>query len=184
MVESIDEFFADDRLTDDSNLRDSAQYIHKCLEHKATVQETAQRIMASVSAVSLSEVLQECIVRAAEQLPETQNDLAELVMQLRSQQQHKSEKDGAEFDHTLVMTFGERWARYGDPDPQEAFKEEARADWTNLNHFAVLLFSAGIKALASFGGETLKMTLKRGSWRVNNWNGSQSEFYICSCNND
>jgi hypothetical protein len=176
MAESIDEFFADDRFTD-SDLRDSAQHVRKCLERKATAQETAQSLAASVSAVSLSEILDECIVLAAEQLPETHDDLAELVVQLKSQQQHKSENDGAKFDHSLVMTLGERWARYGDPDPQDAWKEQARAEWTNLNHFAALLFSAGIKTLASFGGQTLKMTLKRGSWRVN-WKGPESELFL------
>lgn len=75
------------------------------------------------------------------------------------------------------MTLGERWARYGDPDPQDAWKEQARAEWTNLNHFAALLFSAGIKTLAFFGGQSLKMTLKRGSWRVN-WNGPESELFL------
>jgi hypothetical protein len=176
MAESIDEFFADDKLTD-SNLRDSAQHIHKYLERKATAQGTAQSIAASMSAVSLSEVLDEFIVHAAEQLPATHNDLAELVMQLRSLQQYKSENDGTKFDHSLVMTLGERWARYGDPDPQDAWKEQARAEWTNLNHFAALLFSAGIKRLASFGGQTLKMTLKRGLWRVS-WKGLESESYL------
>ncbi|KAF2875938.1 hypothetical protein BDV95DRAFT_285880 [Massariosphaeria phaeospora] len=172
MAESIDEFFADDRLTD-SNLRDSVLHIHKYLERKATAQETVQSITASLSAISLSEVLDECIVRAAEQLPETHNDLVELVVQLRSQQQHKSENDGAEFDHSLVMALGERWVCYGDPDPQNAWKEEARAEWTNLNYFAALLFSAGIKRLASFGGRSLQMTLKRRSWGVN-WGGLEN----------
>lgn len=173
MAESIEEFFADDRLTD-SNLRDSAVCIRKCLERKATTQETAQSILATVSAVSLSEVLDECIIRAAEQLPESHNVLVELVIQLRSQQQHMSEEDDTKFDHFLIMSFGERWARYGDPDPQNAWKEQARAEWINLNHFVALLFSAGVNTLSTFGEQTLKMTLKRGSWRVN-WTGQESE---------
>lgn len=173
MAESIDEFFVDDKLTD-SNLRDSAERVHKYLERKVTAQETAQSITTIVGAVPLSEVLNECILCAAEQLPDTHNDLAELVVQLRSQQQHKSDNDVAKFDDFLVMSLGERWAQYGDPDPQDAWKEQARAEWANLNHFTALLFSAGIKRLTTFGEQTLKMTLKRGSWRVN-WKDSNSE---------
>lgn len=173
MAQSIDEFFADDRLTD-SNLRSSAERIHGFLEHKVTAQETAQTITGIVSVALLSEILDECIIRAAEHLPETHNDLVELVMQFRSQQQYKSEDGLGKFDDSLVMSLGERWAGYGDPDPQEAWKKEVRVEWANLNHFAALLFSAGIKKLASFGVQTLKMTLKRGSWRVN-WTGSDSE---------
>lgn len=173
MAESIEEFFADDRLTD-SNLRHSATCIREFLESRTTEQETAQRILATVSTASLDEVLDECIVRAAEELPETHDVLAELVIQLRSQLQHMSEEEIAEFDRCLVMSFGERWARYGDPDPQDAWKEQARAEWANLNRFVALLFAAGVKRLSAFGEQSLRMTLKRGAWRVN-WTGQESE---------
>lgn len=173
MAESIEEFFADDRLTD-SNLRHSAVCIRECLEGKATTQGTAQSMLATVSTASLDEVLDECIVRAAEELPKTHDVLAELVIQLRSQQQRMSEEEVAGFDRSLVMSFGERWARYGDPDPQDAWKEEARAEWANLNRFVALLFAAGVKGLSAFGEQTLRMTLKRGAWRVN-WAGQESE---------
>ncbi|PVH96886.1 hypothetical protein DM02DRAFT_658815 [Periconia macrospinosa] len=172
MAESIEEFFADDRLTD-SNLRNSAVCLRKCLEGKTTTQDTAQSIMDTAKAVSLSEVLDECIIRAAEQLPESHYVLTELVIQLRSQHQHISEEVVTKFDHYLIMSFGERWARYGDPDPQDAWKEQARTEWINLNHFVALLFSAGVNTLSNFGEQSLKMTLKRGSWRVN-WTGQEN----------
>jgi hypothetical protein len=70
MAESIEEFFTDDRLTD-NNLRDSAVYVQSYLERKASIQSTIQSIIATVRSASLSELLDECIVRAAEQLPET-----------------------------------------------------------------------------------------------------------------
>jgi hypothetical protein len=173
MAESIEEFFTDDRLTD-NNLRDSAVYVQSYLERKASIQSTIQSIIATVSSASLSDILDECIVRAAEQLPETHAALVELVMQLRSQQQHSSDQCATGLDNALVISLGQRWTHYGDPNPQDAWKEQARAEWTNLNHFTALLFSAGIARLSSFGKQTLQMTLKRGSWRVN-WEGQEGK---------
>ncbi|KAJ8115497.1 hypothetical protein OPT61_g2864 [Boeremia exigua] len=173
MAESIEEFFTDDRLTN-NNLRDSAVYIQSYLKRKASIQSTIQSIIATVSNASLSELLDECIVRAAEQLPETHAALVELVMQLRSQQQqHSSDQCATDLDNALVISLGQRWTDYGDPNPQDAWKEQARAEWTNLNHFSALLFLAGIERLSSFGKQTLQMTLKRGSWRVN-WEGQEN----------
>lgn len=174
MAESIEEFFTDDRLTD-NNLRDSAICIRSYLERKASIQSTIQSIVATISSASLSEILDECIVPAAEQLSETHAALVELVMQLRSQQQHHSTDQCATgIDNALVISLGQRWTHYGDPNPQDAWKEQARAEWTNLNHFTALLFSAGVQGLSSLGKQTLLMTLKRGSWRVN-WDVQESE---------
>ena len=179
MAESIEEFFTYDRLTD-TNLRECATLVHIFLQGKTTASETAQSLTAIFdapnSAVMLSDVLDECIVCAAEQLQETHDALIELLMELQTQQQRKSEDDLAKFRSSLIMCFGERWARYGDPDPDNAWKEQARLEWTSLNHFAAVLYSAGNQSLASFGEQTLTMTLRKESWRVN-WNGPESKFW-------
>ena len=182
MAESIAEFFNDDRLTG-TNLRESAKLIHVYLQDNATASETAQSLMAIFGhpepTATLSEVLEECIVQAAEQLSEPHHVLVSLVMELKAQQQQEGQDDLAIFENSLVMSFGERWSRYGDPDPNGAWKEEERLQWTNLNHFAALLYAGGIDRLMSFGERTLTMTLRKGGWRVN-WNDHESKMSYTS----
>lgn len=177
MAESAEEFFTDDRLAD-SNLHDSASLIQTFLAEDATASETARNLTASFhapAAANASEVLEECIVGAAEQLWDTHDALVKLVCELRSQQQQRTgENDLSEFDQSLAYSLGERWLRYGDPDPASSWRDQARLEWTNLNHFAALLYMSGVQQLSSFGEKTLEFTMKRGGWRIN-WEGPDSK---------
>ncbi len=180
MAESIEEFYTYDTLTN-TNLRESAELIHEFLKGNATLSDTAQSLTAIFdapdAAPTAADVLDLCIVCAAEQLSETHNALVELTMELRARQQQRREEHLSKFDNSLVMSFGERWLRYGDPDPDEAMKEEERLEWTNLNRFVALLYSAGIQRLAICGERTLTITLQRGGWRVN-WKGPESKNWL------
>lgn len=175
MAESIEEFFTDSKLTG-TNLREAAASIHALLTGDAAASATAECLTEGFNApgpvtASLSEVLEECIAGAAEQLSETHEGLVQLTLELRARQEEKSGGNLSDFDNGLVMTFGERWARYGDPDPSIIWRDQARLEWTNVNHFVALLYSAGVKRLSSFGELTLQRSLRRGGWRIN-WNGS------------
>jgi hypothetical protein len=176
MAESIEEFFTDDKLTE-SNVRQAAAAIHALLTGDATASATAQLLTEGFDApgpatASLSEVLEECIAEAAEQLLETHEALVQLTLELRARQQQKGEANLSEFDHGLVMTLGVRWARYGDPT-LSTWRDQERLEWTNLNRFAALLYSAGLQRLSTFGERILEMSLRRGGWRVN-WSGPES----------
>lgn len=176
MAESVEEFFTDDKFTD-SDLHDTAALIHACLAGDATVPEMAHKLTASFdepTAATASEVLEECIVAAAEQLWETHDALAGLVCELRTRQQQESEDNLLRFDQSLAYSLGERWLRYGDPDPASGWCDQARLEWTNLNHFAALLYAAGVQRMACFGQQTLEFTLKRSGWRIN-WQGPDSK---------
>ena len=78
MTESIEEFFNYDRLMD-TNLNDGAALIKSSLEGNTTAVETAQSLTGKSSitsaAVMSGELLDECVIKAAEQLQYTQNAL-------------------------------------------------------------------------------------------------------------
>jgi hypothetical protein len=172
MAESLDEFFSEDVLTE-SDVRDEAVLIHDYLAGNVTVQTVAQRLVQSLQArnaplrdghYDLSEILESVIVSVAEQLPETHNALVTLLGTLKQQ------RETSNFDTELAFALNERWLRYGDPDQSLNVRDEVRNEWTNLNHFAALIYKANLQDLSSFAVQTLWMALRRRGWRVN-WDG-------------
>jgi hypothetical protein len=172
MAESLNEFFSEDVLTD-SDVRDEAVVIHGYLAGNITVQSVAQRLFQSLQVrnapsrngqYDLSEILESVIVSVAEQLPETHDQLVALLGALKRQ------SETSNFESDLAFALNERWLRYGDPGQSLNVRDEVRNEWTNLNHFAALVYKANLQDLSSFAVQTLWMALRRRGWRVN-WDG-------------
>jgi hypothetical protein len=178
MAESLDEFFSEDNLID-SSVRDEAALIHYYLAGSITVQIASQRLVQSLQArnvplqngqYDLSEIVENVIVSVAEQLPETHAALVVLLSTLKQQ------TETSNFECELAFALNERWLRYGDPDQSLILRDEFRNEWTNLNHFAALVYKANLQDLSSFAVKTLWMALRRGGWRVNYDGRSKSLF--------
>jgi hypothetical protein len=172
MAETLDEFFSDEIVTD-SGVHEEAALIHDYLAGGLTVETVVQRLDQSLRArdaplrngrYDLSEILEVAVVSVAEVLSETHNALVTLLGLLRLL------SDQRDFESGLRYSLEERSLRYADPDPSLSSRDEARQSWTNLNHFAALVYKAGLQDLSALGIKTFSMSLKRGGWVVG-WPG-------------
>jgi len=181
MAESLDEFFSDGILIK-SDIKSEAALICKYLTGATPLHAVAPGLVERLEARSpstngqydLSEIIESVVVSVAEQLPNTHNALVSLLAALKQQQETSN------FEASLSFALNERWLRYGDPDQSLSIRDETRDCWTNLNHFAALIYQARVQDLSNFAIKTLEMTLKRGGWRVN-WDGPESKSIMISC---
>ncbi|KAG6907481.1 hypothetical protein DXG01_008771 [Tephrocybe rancida] len=167
MSESLDDFF-DEEWLNGSQLRDETVLIRDYLAGDMTAQTAAQRIAQSLQSrktplhdgqYDLSELLNNTIVFAVEELPEYHDALVTLLGEMKPQ------SDTRQFESGLGHALGERWL-YVDPDIRLADRQDYHEAWFNLNHFAALVYKADVQDLSDFGFRTLWLALKRGRWHV------------------
>jgi hypothetical protein len=170
MVETTEEFFSDFK---GAKVQNEAVVIHEYLAGTITVQTATQRIVESLKArdapkrdgqYDTSEIIESVIVAAAQKFPDTHAPLVTLLGALKQQSETSNSLD---FDKSLSYALDEVRLRYGDPDPNEEWRDDVRNEWTSLNHFAALIYQAKLQDLSYFAVETLWMALRREGWRVN-----------------
>ena len=152
MAESLDEFFSE-VMSNDPDICSEAAIIHEYLGGNINAQITAQRFIQSLQSrhaplkdghYDFSEIVERVIVSVAEQLPETHHALVTLLSTLRQQ------RDLSDLKSEMVFALNERCLRYEDPDPSLNMRDEVRNEWTNINHFAALIYEANLQDLSSF----------------------------------
>jgi hypothetical protein len=177
MAESLDEFFAESSFVN-SPINNEATLIHQYLSGTLNLQSTIQRIVQSLQAraapsadsqYDLDELIEGVIVSLAEELPEIHDQLVTFLGALKQQ------SETSNIEASLAYSLNERGLRYGDPAQSLSSRDDVRDEWTNLNHFAALIYKAGVQDFSDFGVQTLEYALKTHGWRVN-WDG-QSKYF-------
>lgn len=173
MCQSVDDFFNVDDLKS-SEISEQAAIIHAFLTDPSSAAKSAAQTLVSLSQADggpeLSSVVAQIIIPLAEERPEAHEALLKLLRELKDQVASAiCLKPG---DSVLLnYELWEKGLRYGDTDPSNDLRDLYRQEWTNINHFAALVYEASIEDLSAFGEHTLQLGLCRGGWRVS-WSGS------------
>ncbi|KAG6917294.1 hypothetical protein DXG01_003135 [Tephrocybe rancida] len=165
IAKSLDEVFTD--FVDEPDVLDEAAHIHEYLLGNITVQIVAQRLAQSLQTRNLSTgddlydmIVKNVIVVVAEEWAPAHDALVALLGTLKQQ------SETSNFESRLVPVLDAKSREYGDPDYTYPCQQDIRDAWTNLNHFAALVYKANLQDLSSFAFGTLSMAWKRKGWKA------------------